>query len=255
MPYARRACEVCGSLFSPPHRGRGTKEYTLHRCVQCRGLTEAAESRSTAEWRPLDVPVPAPPTHLAAPMRQAVFDLETWGLDRGWGVTLVGAILVHGAADGPVWHEFDLTQSKCWPEVRSDDSELVHKILQVLRQCDILYAHNGERFDIRWLRTVALKYGYDFSEKKLVDPCAVAWRRYKLGSNSLGALADFLGLSEQKMPVSVETWRKALMDNDPLSWATLRERCRSDVRVLNEVAAKVTRDVGMVDFRGSAYGR
>ena len=190
---------------------------------------------------------------LAPPLRQAVFDLETWGLDRGWGVTMVGAVLVHDGAS-PEIQTFDLRISSKWPDTRSDDSELGAALLKILYSCDVLYAHNGLNFDIPWLNSVALKFGMPgLVGKKLVDPVQVARRKYRIGQNGLAALAAFLGLEEEKMPVPAETWRRALLDNDQDSWETLRLRCESDVRLLNSVSAHVTRDVGMIDDRGSAW--
>jgi hypothetical protein len=115
----------------------------------------------------------------------------------------------------------------------------------------VAYAHNGQNFDFKWLRTVALKYGLVMPRLKLIDPCQIAWKRYRLGRNSLEALADFLGLKEEKLHVSPDVWRGALMDDDDSCWDTLVARCKSDVSLLNEVASKTTGDVGMIDFQGS----
>jgi len=166
---------------------------------------------------------------------------------------MVGSFLVHGVEPEPQQYTFDLTESSTWPEKRSYDRELVEKCVGILQQCDIAYAHNGERFDMRWLRTVCLKYRIEMPKLKLIDPAAIAWKKYQLGRNSLGAVANFLELPEQKMPVSEEVWRRALLDNSKGDWKTLRERCESDVRLLNAVASAVTHDVGMIDYSGSAF--
>lgn len=181
-----------------------------------------------------------------------MFDLETWGLDRGWGVTLVGSLMIHG--DGPTqFYTYDLTETSKWPDKRSDDSELGAILLKHITGCHVAYAHNGKWFDIPWLNSVALKYKMPPLHIKLIDPVQVARNKYRIGNNSLGAVADFLGLDESKMPVSKEVWRGALLDNDKSCWAILRERCESDVRLLNDVAARISSDVGMVDYSGSAY--
>ena len=225
-----------------------------HRCPECR---RAADDVVGA----IDLTAPAPThqiskgTDLIPPMIQAVFDIETWGLDRGWGVMLCACIMIHEGGKEPTLYTFDQTQSPTWPEKRSDDRWLATQVLATLDRAHILYAHNGERFDIKWLRTIALKYNLPFNEKKLVDPCKIAWQKYAIGSNSLSSLAQFLELSEQKMPVPMDVWRHAVLDNSPTAWEILRQRCMSDVRVLNAVAARVSRDTGMIDFKGSAWGR
>lgn len=193
--------------------------------------------------------------HLAAPMRQLVFDTETWGLDRGWGVTLVISWLLHGGESGTTRGTLTLRDTPTWKAGRrSYDRDMVAEFLKVLRESHIVYAHNGERFDTRWLRTVALKYGLDMPRVKLIDPCAIAWRKYAIGRNSLEAIADYLELPVSKLHISPDVWRKALMDDDAESWGLLVKRCESDVDLLNRIAAKVTGDVGMVDFSGSWRG-
>lgn len=234
LPFALKSCEVCTGAFNSRDGER--------RCPSCRRLAQTNPRAPVVEEH-----------YLAPPLKQAVFDLETWGLDRGWGVLMVACIMVHGEGKEPVWYEFDLTQSSGWPEKRSDDSELAAKVIDVLQGCHVLYAHNGRDFDMRFINSIALKYGLPRIRAKLIDPVQVARRQYRIGSNALGNLANFLGLDESKMPVPPDTWRFALMDNDKASWDTLRERCRSDVRLLNQVAAKVTLDVGMVDYAGSAW--
>lgn len=93
---------------------------------------------------------------------------------------------------------------------------------------------------------------------KLIDPCTIAWKKYLLGMNSLESVADFFrprfpALKWDKMHLSPETWRRALMDNDDESWASLVARCESDVEVLNSVSSCVTADIGMIDYSGSAF--
>lgn len=253
MPYRARPCEVCTTIFTPPHHGPGSlsfKDNYLTHCPKCRRATLAAVAGEPA---PSDSPSPH---YLAAPMRQLVFDLETWGLDRGWGVTMVASYISFGGPEGAVQKTFTLRDYESWKSgLRSYDRDLVAEFLDVFRDHHIAYAHNGERFDVRWLRTVALKYGLDMPRVKLVDPCSIAWRRYLLGRNSLEAVADYLGFGghgeSAKLHVSPDVWRKALMDNDDAAWTLLVQRCESDVEVLSKIAAKVTGDVGMVDYSGS----
>lgn len=251
MPYAPRTCQVCCQSFSPPHRSTmySIGDNHLHICPSCRRLAKAAEAHEPA---PSETPV----LHSgAAPMRQVVFDLETWGLDRGWGVTMVASFLIHGGPEGAKHTTLTLRQYKAWKDGRrSDDREMVEDIFRILSPCHIAYAHNGDRFDMRWLRTVALKYGLAMPRLKLIDPCAIAWKKYVLGRNSLEVVADFLELDQKgkaKMHVSPETWRRALMDDSDADWKILAERCESDVDLLNEVASRVTGDVGLVDYQGS----
>lgn len=249
MPYSSRVCEVCALKFTPPHRANGLSldDNHLRLCATCR---RAAKDAAFLEPPQLDVPS----LHWgAAPMKQVVFDLETWGLDRGWGVTMVASFLIHGGDEGPTRQTLTLRDFQPWKAgLRSYDRLLVEEIFNILRPCHIMYAHNGERFDVRWLRSVALKYGLEMPRLRLVDPCAVAWRSYRLGRNSLEAVADFLNLPQRKIHIPPDIWRSALLDDDNAAWDQLVARCESDVEILNAISRRITGDLGMIDFLGSA---
>lgn len=247
---ARRICEACSKSFVVPKDRPDEK-----RCPEDRRLAERPrEENPYAGFDGGELPKEA--RHiLAPPLKQAVFDLETWGLDRSWGVVMVGSILVFGGGQ-PKMHTFTLRETEGWGKgVRSNDAELVAKILSVLGECDLLIGHNSRWFDIPYLNSVALKFGMPRLYKKLIDPVQIARRTYRLGSNSLSSVADFLGLEEKKMPVEVDVWRRALLDDDGGAWDTLKERCESDVRVLSEIAGRVTQDAGLIDYSGSAPRR
>lgn len=248
MPYAKRPCKVCGNPFTPP-KGRNknySHEQLTTRCHECRDISDPVSE-------PVEVVNNSAGSDLLPPIVQGVFDLETFTLHRNWGVLMVGSIMIHRGGPKPEVHTFTLRDtSTTWPKRRGDDGELAKKIAEKLDECHVLYAHNGNRFDIPWMRTLALKHGFPWREKKLVDPCAVAWKRYQLSNNSLQTVANFLGLG-QKMPLAESVWRDAILNDDDVAWELLKERCQSDVEILNRVAAKVIGDVGMIDHSGSAW--
>jgi len=251
MPYTRRDCRVCQTTFTPPHRATPLSEGDNHLflCPSCRRSVKSALAKE-----PAALEVPTTPYHAPAPLRQVVFDLETWGLDRGWGVTMVASFLFHGMDEPSHVETMTLRETTAWKQGRrSQDNELAVQIFAALQQCHIAYAHNGEFFDVRWLRTVALRYGLEMPRLKLIDPAAIARKKYLLGRNSLEALGDFLEIPHQKIHLSPDVWRGALLDDSEEAWGRLVERCESDVQMLNAIAGRVVGDVGMIDYAGSAF--
>ena len=250
MPWARRTCERCKRDFAPPHRATAlsTGDNHLRLCAACRRVEKAAVANEPPvfeTFQPLTTP---------SPMTQIVFDLETWGLDRGWGVTLVGSFLIF---KGNKTEHITICSRDFAPWKqgrRSDDSAFAKRAFEILKQGHTAYAHNGEYFDIRWLRTVALKYRLDMPKLRLVDPARIAREKYRLGRNSLEAIADYLELPYRKYHLSPEIWRKALLDDQDEAWEELRTRCESDVLLLNAVAGAVIGDAGMIDYSGSIRG-
>jgi hypothetical protein len=254
VPRGKKDCVVCGKAFQP----RSEARYFPHdRCGECRKLVAQAEEEAIAlaGADPLLQPVPPEARHrLSAPLIQIVGDLETYALSADWGILLVASFIVHGAAEGPVVKTFTARDFEPWQRgKRSDDSALAQAAIQVLQGGHVCYFHNGNRFDLPWLRTLALRDRLAFPNVKLVDPAAIAWKKYRMGRNSLEALADYLGLEEKKYHIGPEVWKSAAFDDDDEAWRLLVERCESDVRVLNHLAGRVTKDVGMIDQSGSAF--
>jgi len=252
VPWARRTCVICNKDFAPPHRSTvlSTEDNHLTHCPSCRRLVKVAIEHEPPQS---DLPISLG----SAPLTQIVFDLETWGLDRGWGVTMVASFMIHGNPKGPERKTLTLREYSPWKKgIRSNDRELAVAIFDILDKGHIAYAHNGDYFDIRWLRTVAMKYKLHMPKLKLIDPAAISRQKYLVGRNSLEAMADFLDLQTEKkklekMHVTPEVWRKALLDNDDEAWALLVKRCESDVELLNAVASAVTGDIGLIDEKGS----
>jgi uncharacterized protein YprB with RNaseH-like and TPR domain len=256
VPYSQRWCRVCHAGFTPPRKG-GLLSIGTNHLELCAGCRREALRAADGEPPPNDVAtLHASAADVAgAPLKQVVYDLETWGLDRGWGVMLVASFLFHGFPQGPFKRTLTLRDYSPWKAGhRSNDREMAIEVAKLLEPCHVAIVHNGERFDVRWLRSIALKYGITMPKLRLVDPCQIAWKKYALGRNSLEAVADFLGLADkgkQKLHISPDVWRRALMDDSNADWDLLKERCESDVDLLNEVAAKVTGDAGLIDYQGS----
>ena len=76
-------------------------------------------------------------------------------------------------------------------------------------------------------------------EHKLIDPCQIARRQLNLPRNSLDSMAMLMQLEEQKMHLLPSVWVRAALDHDEEAMQTLMERCLSDVRVLEDLAAHV----------------
>ncbi len=100
-----------------------------------------------------------------SPIRVAVFDIETTGLNAGFGVVLCAVIKFFGpdetriyrADDYPAWQKGE----------RANDKDLVADILAGLEEADIVVGHNacvapGQRVltaDLRWVPVETLKAG------------------------------------------------------------------------------------------------
>lgn len=160
------------------------------------------------------------------------FDLETTNLSADFGVVLCGVIK---PADGTckVFRADKLNPK--WLTTRSNDKRVVQAIVQELSQYDIWIAHNGNRFDVPFLRTRLAKWGLEaLPAKKLIDPVFLARNKMKMSYNSLKSLAQFLGV-DSKTEVSGDYWLQAALDGNTRAMTYIVDHCVQDVLVLEKV--------------------
>jgi DNA polymerase III epsilon subunit-like protein len=251
-PGQRKVCTVCVREFTQIEPNQTTHKACSGRVN--RGVASNPKQPETPYKDAGYTPGAKPPTWHAAsdarsPLRVGVFDLETFALDRGWGLLLVGNVLVFGDGD-PKEYRFRLDQFETYKRDRSDDSEIAAAIFSVLEECHVWYAHNGKWFDVPYLNSIALRYGMPPVERKLRDPVQILRAKFRIGSNSLEAAADFLGLERSKMHVPSEVWRQAAFNGSKEHFDTLEARCASDVALLTEVAGRVEAWGGVIDYSG-----
>lgn len=183
----------------------------------------------------------------------AVFDLETSDLDADRGVILCGVIKSSERRD-PYVFRIDREDRATWRRgKRGCDKNTVKAISAVLQRHDVLVAHNGGWFDIPMLRTrQLLTDAAVMRDMKLVDPFQIARRKFRLKSNSLGRVADFLGVKDKKTPLDMSTWADAILNGSRKSMDLIVEHCVADVEVLAAVLSFVKPFVKVLDDRGSA---
>jgi uncharacterized protein YprB with RNaseH-like and TPR domain len=182
-----------------------------------------------------------------------ILDLETTDLDADRAAILCASYESSDAPGKVKTIRQDHTNPRWSKGIRGDDKELVKQVCKLVRSHDIVVAHNGTRFDIPMLRTRALRWGLaPLKEVKLVDPCSIAWRKFKLRSNSLGRVADFLGIKDKKTPLDMSVWADVMLNGDAAGMNLIVKHCEADIRVLSGVLGFVKGFVKVFDDRGSA---
>ncbi len=182
-----------------------------------------------------------------------ILDLETTDLDADRAVILCASYESSTAPGKIRTIRQDETNPRWKKGIRGDDRELVKEVCRLVRGHDVVVAHNGSRFDIPMLRTRALRWGLaPLKEVKLVDPCSIAWRKFKLRSNRLGAIADFVGIKDKKTPLDMSLWADVMLNGNARGMNKIVEHCEADIRVLRGVLDFVKPFIRVFDDRGSA---
>jgi uncharacterized protein YprB with RNaseH-like and TPR domain len=182
----------------------------------------------------------------------AIFDLETSDLAGDKGIILCGCIQSSTRKE-MITIRTDDTNKKWKSGKRGDDSATAKQIADVLSKHDVLVAHNGTRFDLPFLRTRLARWGMPrLPDMKIVDPLSVAWRKLRMTRNSLGNIADHIGIKDRKTPLNMSVWMDAILNGSRKSMDLIVEHCVADVKVLAGVLELVKPYVKLLDDRGSA---
>jgi hypothetical protein len=116
-----------------------------------------------------------------------------------------------------------------------DDKFLIEQFVEVLNEADLIVAHNGDNFDIKWLKTRALFHRIPMLPNyKQFDTLKVAKSKLYLNSNRLDYIAKFLGF-EGKHKTTIDLWTDIIFKNCKKAMSIMLDYCDEDVRQLEKV--------------------
>lgn len=254
-----RACEVCGISIVNNGTSRHHKECNGEYQKQ-KGIRFEPQSIVEAKG-PLGRPLSDPRNNakhnkarsqggFLSPVRIGVIDIETTGLNAGFGVILCAVVKAYAPDERRV---FRADEYEPWRQgKRSNDAPLLRDILSYIEDIDVLVAHNGVNFDLPFIRTRAIVHGLPaVNFQKIIDPVKLARQHFRFPGNSLQSISNVIGTHAQKTPLKPETWQRAALDGDGSAMEEIVEHCIEDVEVLEEVCWKIRGYVRQIDNYGS----
>jgi ribosomal protein S27AE len=136
------------------------------------------------------------------------------------------------------WQGLREVHSLTWDK-RQCDKPMLKRVADVVHTADEVVAHNGDRFDVPWIRTRCLKHGIPFSpEIASVDTLKWARSKFYFNSNRLDYISQFLGLG-RKNKTGFELWKRVVLDGDGPALERMVRYCKQDVRLLERVHKKL----------------
>ena len=95
------------------------------------------------------------------------------------------------------------------------DKKMLTKFVKELEKADEVIGHNGDKFDLKWIRTRCLLHGIDLSPTiRTHDTLKIARSKYRFNSNRLDYLGKFLGVGGKVDTGGFSLWQDIFMVGD-----------------------------------------
>jgi DNA polymerase elongation subunit (family B) len=136
------------------------------------------------------------------------------------------------------WLGEDKVHSIAWNS-KQDDAILVERFVEVLNKADLIVAHNGDGYDLPWIRTRALLHNIPMKiDYKQFDTLKVCRRKFNFNSNKLDYISEFLGFGN-KIKTDMSLWDDIILRKSDDALNKMIEYCNKDVELLEKVYCKL----------------
>lgn len=173
-------------------------------------------------------------------MKRLYYDIETspnivlsWR--TGYNLSIPTDNILQERAIICIAYKWEGKKAECLTWNKGNDKEMLYRFTKILEQADESVAHNGDRFDLKWIRTRCLKHGIPFSPfQRTIDTLKIARNSFNFQSNKLDYLAKYLGL-DRKLETEYGWWKDILLNNCLKAMHKMTIYCKKDVEVLEQV--------------------
>lgn len=132
------------------------------------------------------------------------------------------------------WENENKIHTLTWDKNQCDKQMLIDFIKEA-NQADEMIAHNGDRFDIKWIRTRCIYHRIPmFPNYKTLDTLKKAKSGFNFNSNRLDYIAQYLGVGTKVKHSGFDMWVK-VMKGDKTAMSEMVNYCEGDIVVLEDV--------------------
>jgi DNA polymerase elongation subunit (family B) len=175
--------------------------------------------------------------------KRLFFDIETsynigkfWS--SGWKKTIYPKDIIQERAVICIswkWEGKDKVYNLKWDKNQCD-KKMLKEFAKVVAKADEVIGHNGDRFDIPWLRTRCLYHRIPFpTYVRSLDTLKKVRSMFNFQSNKLDYIASFLGFGHKIDTGGMELWDDIILRNDKNAMKKMIEYCDHDVVLLEDV--------------------
>lgn len=121
-----------------------------------------------------------------------------------------------------------------------NDKKMLQEFIKIANEADELIAHNGDRFDLPWIRTRCLYHRLPmFPNYTTLDTLKSARSKFRFNSNRLDYIAKFLGVG-QKINTSFNLWKEIVLEKNKKSLGEMVKYCKGDVETLEKIYNEIS---------------
>ncbi len=174
------------------------------------------------------------------PIRRLFFDIETSPY-KGYFWSQYSKYIPHDMVEEPMkvicisykWEGENKIHRLVWN--KGDDKKMVEQFIKIMNTANEIIAHNGDRYDIRVLRTRAIYHRIPMMPKyRTLDTLKKAKSGFKFFSNKLDNIAKELGVGAKIEHSGWSMWERTMKgDKDALE--EMGNYCDGDIVVLEDV--------------------
>lgn len=132
------------------------------------------------------------------------------------------------------WESEDIIHTLKWDKDHCDKQMLID-FVKIANQSDEMIAHNGDKFDIKWIRTRCIYHRIDmFPNYNTLDTLKKAKSGFNFNSNKLDYIAKFLGVGAKVKHSGFDMWIN-VMKGDESAMNEMVNYCIGDIQILEDV--------------------
>jgi hypothetical protein len=177
------------------------------------------------------------------PIKRLFFDIETsYHIVRSWRIGSKVS-LGHNSIIEPKkiicisykWQYENKVHTLSWSKTQSE-KDMLNKFTKVLGEADEIVAHNGDRFDIKELRTRCIDNGVlMFPTYRTLDTLKKARQYFSFASNKLDYIGQFLQLGKKLDHEGFQMWIDIVEKKCPKALKKMIKYCERDVALLEDM--------------------
>jgi len=133
------------------------------------------------------------------------------------------------------WENDDTVHYLKWDNDQCD-KKMLQAFTKELSKADEVIGHNGDRFDIKWVRTRCLFHRIPFNATiKSLDTLKKARSAFNFNSNRLDYIAKYLGVGGKIETGGMSLWDDIIFNKCKTAMHKMVTYCKNDVVILEDV--------------------